>query len=137
MDVLCALAGRGGEVMSREALISTVWAVRFGGDESLTRVVSILRKALGAGAIETVSKRGYRLAATVEPVREEPAPESAASIPQRPIRLQRLRRQGLAPHHVFPVASIDFWRLPAVACALALALALGVGAADLAAAWPG
>jgi DNA-binding winged helix-turn-helix (wHTH) protein len=147
MDVLCTLAGRSGEVMSREALIDAVWAVRFGGDESLTRVVSMLRKTLGAGAIETVSKRGYRLAAEVKPAVESPgeakpaasaavsapapAPQIALPRPARAGRAYRLSRQGLGPRTMFPVSGLDFWRLPAVAVALAVALALGVGAADL------
>jgi DNA-binding winged helix-turn-helix (wHTH) protein len=143
MDVLCTLAGRNGEVMSREALIDAVWAVRFGGDESLTRVVSMLRKTLGAGAIETVSKRGYRLAAEVKPAVETPQEPKAAAVaspapagpakatPVREGRAYRLSRQGLGPRTMFPVSGLDFWRLPAVAIVLAIALALGVGAADL------
>jgi DNA-binding winged helix-turn-helix (wHTH) protein len=137
MDVLCTLAGRSGEVMSREALIDAVWAVRFGGDESLTRVVSMLRKTLGASAIETVSKRGYRLAAEVKPAADTPEPPktiAAAAAPQRPARpgrAYRLSRQGLGPPTMFPVSGLDFWRLPALAVALAVALALGIGAADL------
>ena len=139
MDVLCALAGRGGEVMSREALIDAVWAVRFGGDESLTRVVSMLRKTLGAAAIETVSKRGYRLAAEVKPAADTPeapnAPNAlevaAPTRPVKPARAYRLSRQGLGPRTMFPVSGLDFWRLPGVAVVLALGLALGIGAADL------
>lgn len=139
MDVLCTLAGRGGEVMSREALIDAVWAVRFGGDESLTRVVSMLRKTLGAGAIETVSKRGYRLAVEVKPAGEIPETPKAPDLPVqqpparvvKPGRAYRLSRQGLGPPAMFPVSGLDFWRLPAVALALALALAAGIGAADL------
>jgi DNA-binding winged helix-turn-helix (wHTH) protein len=139
MDVLCTLAGRSGEVMSREALIDAVWAVRFGGDESLTRVVSMLRKTLGASAIETVSKRGYRLAAEVKPaveVQEAPkAPDFPVQAPParsvKPGRAYRLSRQGLGPPTMFPVSGLDFWRLPAAAIALALAVAIGIGAADL------
>jgi DNA-binding winged helix-turn-helix (wHTH) protein len=143
MDVLCTLAGRSGEVMSREALIDAVWAVRFGGDESLTRVVSMLRKTLGAGAIETVSKRGYRLAAEVKPAAETPeepkpavspaapAPPSAPARPVRVGRAYRLSRQGLGPRTMFPVSGLDFWRPPAVAVALAIVMALGIGAADM------
>lgn len=132
MDVLCALAGQGGEVMSREALINAVWAVRYGGDESLTRVVSILRKVLGQGIIETVSKRGYRLAAPVQAAPEaERPPQPAASATPRPAASHRLRRQGLGPRAMFPVAGLDFWRLPPAAFALALVLALGIAAADL------
>jgi DNA-binding winged helix-turn-helix (wHTH) protein len=139
MDVLCTLAGRSGEVMSREALIDAVWAVRFGGDESLTRVVSMLRKTLGATAIETVSKRGYRLAAEVKPAPEAAEapqiPQVAGATPSprptRPVRASRLSRQGLGPQTMFPVSGLDFWRLPAVAVAIAIALAVGIGAADL------
>jgi DNA-binding winged helix-turn-helix (wHTH) protein len=142
MDVLCTLAGRGGEVMSREALIDAVWAVRFGGDESLTRVVSMLRKALGPSTIETVSKRGYRLATEVRSVAEvsaasEPAkapgpPVSAAPARSvQPVRAYRLSRQGLGPLTMFPVSGLDFWRLPAVAVVLVIAAAAVIVAADL------
>ncbi len=141
MDVLCVLAARHGEVVSREALIDAVWAVRFGGDESLTRVISLLRKSLGAGAIETVAKRGYRLAAEVRPADETPEGPEVASAPSQPPpagsvrrrtgRAYRLSRQGLGPMTMFPVSGLDFWRLPAGAMVLAIALALGVGAADL------
>jgi DNA-binding winged helix-turn-helix (wHTH) protein len=142
MDVLCTLARRGGDVMSREALIDAVWAVHFGGDESLTRVVSMLRKALGASAIETVSKRGYRLATEVKPVVEAPAAPEApmASEPPapatavrsvQPVRAYRLRRQGLGPLTMFPVSGLDFWRLPAAAVVLVIAAAAVIVAADL------
>lgn len=66
MDLLVLLAAHPGEVLSREALIDQVWKVEFGADESLTRAVSLLRKAFrDAGhageVIETIPKRGYRL----------------------------------------------------------------------------
>lgn len=77
MDVLCALSEQPGEVLSREALLSHIWYANPGADESLTRAVSILRKAFradegGQPYIETVWKRGYRLAApVVHPSRNE------------------------------------------------------------------
>ncbi len=66
MDVLCTLAEHQGSVVTRAELIERHWASRFGGDESLTRAVSQLRKAFKAADstekyIETVAKRGYRL----------------------------------------------------------------------------
>jgi DNA-binding winged helix-turn-helix (wHTH) protein len=145
MDVLCTLARQGGEVMSREALIDAVWAVRFGGDESLTRVVSMLRKTLGASAIETVPKRGYRLASEVRPAADAPEPPRASEPiapappprPVKPARAYRLSWQGLGPRTMFPVSGLDFWRLPAAAVALAIALALGIGAVDLTLLQPG
>lgn len=75
MAVLVALAERAGTVVTREALIDLVWGVQFGGDESLTRAISILRRLLGddrerAAFIETIPKRGYRLVAapTIAPL---------------------------------------------------------------------
>jgi len=86
MDVLVALAAADGDVVSRDALIARVWSVDFGGDESATRAISLLRRALKeAGlsddAIETVSKRGYRLTIPAGPVAAVPeatAPSAAA-----------------------------------------------------------
>lgn len=80
MDVLLVLAARRGEVVLRSELIEAVWAVEHGGDESLTRAISILRKTLGdvhgqRTLIETVPRRGYRLLAGAA------APELAAAAP--------------------------------------------------------
>ncbi len=66
LRVLQALLDRQGEVVSREDLIDQVWGVGFGGDERLSRAISLLRKALGDRRgnhqfIKTIPKRGYRL----------------------------------------------------------------------------
>ncbi|NNC35813.1 MAG: hypothetical protein HKO02_00030 [Hyphomonadaceae bacterium] len=66
MDVLCVLAAGNGEVVSRETLIAKVWNVEHGADESVTRVISVLRKTFrDAGVsdnyISTIPKRGYQL----------------------------------------------------------------------------
>lgn len=66
MQVLCVLASEPGRVFSRAELIDKVWGTEFGADESLTRAISLLRKALGdtrsePAMIETIAKRGYRL----------------------------------------------------------------------------
>ena len=70
MEVLCVLAEHAGQVVSRSAIIDAVWGVAFGGDESLTRAISLLRKAMptsqGRDIIQTISKRGYSLKA--EPI---------------------------------------------------------------------
>ena len=73
MDVLIALAESQGDVFLREELITKVWGNRPGGDERLTRAISKLRKILRDNPqdpvfLETVPKRGYRLACVVEPV---------------------------------------------------------------------
>lgn len=85
IDVLCALAERPGEVLSRSDLIDRVWGKEFGADESLTRAISQLRKTFGdtrevPQVIETISKRGYRL--MIAPIAVDDTPSS----PRRPSR---------------------------------------------------
>ncbi len=70
MEVLMVLADRAGEVVSRGDLLAAVWPGVVVGDDSLTQSIIKLRKALGDNPrspsyIETISKRGYRLIATV------------------------------------------------------------------------
>lgn len=66
MAVLQVLAARPGEVVNRQEFIDTIWSTEYGGDESLTRAVSHLRKVLSGPhgehvRIETIPKTGYRL----------------------------------------------------------------------------
>jgi len=85
MDVLVCLAGRAGKVISKQALIDTVWAKEFISDTALSRAVFELRQALGDDDaqpryVETIAKRGYRLVAAVELVGEQ-AHQGAAPSP--------------------------------------------------------
>ncbi|MEO8753035.1 MAG: winged helix-turn-helix domain-containing protein [Casimicrobiaceae bacterium] len=71
MDVLLALAERRGRTASRNELIEAVWGHPHISDETLSRCVCLLRKALGDARtapryVETIAKRGYRLLASVE-----------------------------------------------------------------------
>ena len=73
MAVLRVLSAMAPAVVSRESLIEQVWGGESGGDESLSRAVSLLRKALGdrrgqQNYIETIPRRGYRLVAAVSPI---------------------------------------------------------------------
>lgn len=70
--ILCLLAERAGEPVSRQELLDRAWAGVVVSDDALTQVVIKLRKALGDSSrnpryIETIPKRGYRLVAPVEP----------------------------------------------------------------------
>lgn len=69
MDVLMRLAARPGDVVSRDELLAEAWSGVVVSDETLTQAVARLRRALGddAAYIETIAKRGYRLAAPVQP----------------------------------------------------------------------
>lgn len=66
MEVLSILLQNVGEVVTRDNLIDQVWGVAFGGDQRLSRAISLLRKSLeDAGLdpnyIQTIPKRGYML----------------------------------------------------------------------------
>jgi DNA-binding winged helix-turn-helix (wHTH) protein len=68
-EILAVLVQNAGQVVSKEELLRRVWANTFIEEGSLTRTISILRKALDDGNgqefIATLSKRGYRFAARV------------------------------------------------------------------------
>jgi TolB-like protein/Tfp pilus assembly protein PilF len=75
IDTLLLLVENAGTVVAREDLLKKVWPDSFVEEGSLTRTISILRKALGGAEqeyIATVSKRGYRFAADVQAEREQP-----------------------------------------------------------------
>lgn len=83
LELLC---DAGGEVVPQERLIAEVWGGRSLSDNSVSVVISQLRRSLGDDArqpavIETVPKRGYRLARK----------GSSSTEPARPAG----RRQGL------------------------------------------
>jgi len=71
MEVLVCLARHAGETLSKQTLLQTVWADTFVTDDVLTRSISELRRVFDDDAkesrfIQTISKRGYRLVASVE-----------------------------------------------------------------------
>ncbi len=78
IDVLIALAERGGEVCAKKELIEAVWGAAYVSDEVLTHAIWDLRRAFGDDAghprfIQTIPKRGYRLIAPVAKLEPEPA----------------------------------------------------------------
>jgi len=78
-ETLLVLVEHPGRVVEKSELLKTVWEGAFIEEGSLTRSISVLRKALGAGGpqyIATISKRGYRFVAPVESGGEE-EPHSA------------------------------------------------------------
>ncbi len=98
IGVLAVLAEHAGQVVSREALLETVWAGTLPTDDVVTQAIALLRKALGNGGdasayVETIPKSGYRLLADVEWL-----PDAAqASVPEaRRARIPRWRLAALA-----------------------------------------
>jgi TolB-like protein/DNA-binding winged helix-turn-helix (wHTH) protein len=76
MEVLVHLAGRQGDVVSKDELVAAVWDGRFVSDDVVWRSIRELRRALGDGParIETIPRRGYRLVG-------EPSPPGPLSQP--------------------------------------------------------
>jgi DNA-binding winged helix-turn-helix (wHTH) protein/TolB-like protein/Flp pilus assembly protein TadD len=75
-DTLVVLVESGGHVVEKDDLVKALWPDTFVEESSLSKNISLLRKALGgAGSdrqyIETVAKRGYRFVADVREWRDD------------------------------------------------------------------
>jgi class 3 adenylate cyclase/tetratricopeptide (TPR) repeat protein len=70
LDVLVALVGRAGDLVSRDEIIAAAWPATVIGDNNLNVQIAALRRLLDDGraygsCIQTVPGRGYRLVAAV------------------------------------------------------------------------
>ncbi len=81
LDVLCILVERGGDLVTRDEIIASVWPDTVVQDNNLNMQVAALRQVLDGGTaapsyIQTIPRRGYRFVAPVTRVRPsiEPAP---------------------------------------------------------------
>jgi Tol biopolymer transport system component/DNA-binding winged helix-turn-helix (wHTH) protein len=94
MQVLVALAGRAGEVVSRDELIERCWDGLAVGDDAINRCIGRLRRLAGAAggafAVETISRVGYRLTVLDEAPAPDRDPPAADAGP--PVRMGRRRR---------------------------------------------
>jgi len=85
VDVLLLLVENAGAVLDKQDLLKQVWQDAFVEEGSLTRTISVLRKALGDSIegqefIATIPKRGYRFAARVEGSSALPTPLLSSKI---------------------------------------------------------
>lgn len=145
MAVLCLLAQTPREVVTRDAMIAGIWGVENGGDDSVNRAVSVLRKSLteinGPGDyIQTVPKRGYRLLVEVSPASQRPRGDvisQSAAPGDVATDLSVAERSGVQPNRFDPTASdqaaverrsriSDRVRWVLASAALLLATSLGV-----------
>lgn len=85
MDTLVFLAARSGDVVSADDIIAEVWGSQPMGENPVYKSIANLRKALGDDPksplyIETISRRGYRLVASVQPAEGgKAAPQAGAT----------------------------------------------------------
>lgn len=131
-EVLATLIKAKGRVVGKDELFSQVWAGTVVEDNNLQVQVSLLRKAFGdRGLIQTVSRRGYRLAAEISLDVPCQAPghlllgagadmfeplEDRANVPVLVVdddpsvrtALGRLLRSQDIPHHLFASAEALF-----------------------------
>ena len=96
-DTLLALVENSGRVLSKEELMQAVWPGAFVEENNLAQNISILRKTLGAGIIETIPKRGYRFAAPVRLIEEETSGGEAAVVIREKIRARVLIEESAPP----------------------------------------
>ncbi|MFI4966373.1 MAG: winged helix-turn-helix domain-containing protein [Caulobacterales bacterium] len=96
MDLLLLFAGSAGRVLGKAEIIDGVWGGRAVGDDTLAAAISRLRGALRETPtrryIETLPKRGYRLALAAA----DAAPGAARGEPAIPRKAAALAAQGRA-----------------------------------------
>jgi Tol biopolymer transport system component/DNA-binding winged helix-turn-helix (wHTH) protein len=133
-DTLLALVENSGRIVGKEELMQLLWPDTFVEESNLTQNISQIRRALGDGNgdgqfIETIPKRGYRFAANVKTVTEEPvlsfAVNGHASV--EPIKLEAIGETLLQPADIEPV-TFSRKRLLATVGLLAVSLAILAGA---------
>jgi TolB-like protein/Flp pilus assembly protein TadD len=92
LALLCYLAERPGEVITKEELFAAIWPETTVGDAALVTCIQELRKALRDDArkphyIETLHRRGYRFIGKMAPARPAATADHdrpALSLPDRP-----------------------------------------------------
>lgn len=85
-DTLVFLVEAHGKAVEKNELVRAVWKDIFVGDNSLARNISVLRRYLGAGAIQTLPKFGYRFALPVTQPSSELLAGGTAPLPE-PVEL--------------------------------------------------
>src|SRR2546423_748835 len=100
-DILLALIECRGEVVSKAELMKRVWPDSFVEEGNLTYNISVLRKVLGERAgdhqyIITAPGQGYRFAADVKAVGDQPQAVEVAKPPTAPSLVQRILKNKVA-----------------------------------------
>ena len=111
--VLLLLVTRAGRLVSKDALLDSVWKDTCVDETNLTRAIALLRRQLGddhrdARFIQTVRTLGYRFIAPVDclqPDRSMPNSNPADLSPVRPAELSALRSEPPSPPGVSHAAT--------------------------------
>lgn len=97
--VLCHLAQRPGQLVTKDDLLDAVWGHRFVSESVLKTAINAIRAAVGDDAreprvVETVPRRGYRFIATLE---STAAPAAAVLAPPAGSRTEQPEVEDDAP----------------------------------------
>ncbi len=95
--LLSLLIGKAGAVVTRDEIVDAIWDGRAITDDAINQTIRDIRRSIGdddARALQTVPKRGYRLAPPA-PVPERPA-ATAAGEPPRHAAAARRRKPSIA-----------------------------------------
>ena len=110
--VLAILAGRPGEIVTREELQEQIWGNVFVDfDQSLNKAVNRVREALNDSAgtpqyIETVPRRGYRFVAPVAAAPQPEAPAPAAPVSAVSGEIPAQPRSDKSPSRTVVIAAL-------------------------------
>jgi len=118
LAILDLLLERAGSVVTKQAIMSSVWREVCVGETSLTEAVSLLRQALGDDPknpqyIQTVHRRGYRFVAPVVVARAPGASLKVAPELDSP-RESSFSRQSIAVKSVVAVVVVGLLAIVAV-----------------------
>lgn len=92
-DALVYLVEHAGQLVTRSALLDTLWPSVVVEENNLNQVISAVRRAVGDGVVTTVARRGYQFVADVRAVASAPVSTSDLLPPRA--RLSRARRAGV------------------------------------------
>ena len=124
-DVLCALALRPGQLVSKAELFDQVWPGMVVEENNLQVHVSTLRKLIGPDLIATVPGRGYRFTGHTRTLEKPENADllAAQTVPQTPLQTTPLALASFAPlAAVTPTPATSFVALPSATSARSIAV---------------
>ncbi len=109
VETLVQLVSAGGEIVSRETLLETVWKDTFVEEGNINYTISLLRKTLGdKGVIQTVPRRGYRFTDEVRKVSSHSSGGDSIAVPFRR-RSTRWKEAAILIVSILLLTSLTIW----------------------------
>lgn len=107
VETLLILVEQHGHVITKDELMERIWPETFVEESGLARNISVLRKVLGEGYIETVPKRGYRFTVSVMEMEEDELPFTcqSAQAPLGSVPIEKQEIDEMPPASTRPTAS--------------------------------